>query len=325
MEISLSYLAVIVLRGKIWKSPDGNKHKIEINNIEATSGLTRGHVCKMAAFIGRLAERYNAAVTARPYVTTSTAGFLIASSGDVACQRLFDDQGARPFDAKRTLDMGLIRAFVMAPLLQSYFPFLNWLVPGRTLPRVLLRVCADQVIGSPLTISLTFAAAGLLKGEPGEIMPRITSQMWPTWQAGASYWPFVHGLNFAFVPVHHQALVAHVMSVYWNMILSYRANKALHAHGTERGGHDGDGGSSCDNGNDAAQGKVAAIVAFAIDTADVAVISTAAGDHSAAASNIVDNAAAASVVDKAISGDANGIASSVTGSGSSIVGSSPLR
>lgn len=73
---------------------------------------------RLAAAVNRLADRYNAAVTARPFVTTSTVGFVIASLGDVACQVGFapEEQG---FDARRTLDMGLIRAFVMAPLLQA--------------------------------------------------------------------------------------------------------------------------------------------------------------------------------------------------------------
>lgn len=95
------------------------------------------------------------------------------------------------------------------------------------MPRVFLRVCADQAIGSPLTICLTFAASGMLKGDPGGILPRISSELWPTWKNGASYWPFVHGVNFAVVPVHHNALVAHVMSVPWNAVLSYRSNKSL--------------------------------------------------------------------------------------------------
>lgn len=72
---------------------------------------------RIFAIVNRVAERYNSAVTARPFVTTSTFGFVIASLGDVACQLGFaaDDED---FDVRRTLDMGLIRAFVMAPLLQ---------------------------------------------------------------------------------------------------------------------------------------------------------------------------------------------------------------
>lgn len=173
-----------------------------------------------------LAARYSAAAAARPLTTTCTAGLIIASVGDAACQRWFEPPGAA-YDARRTLDMGLIRALVLAPLLHVYFPFLAWLVPGRTLPRVLLRVLADQALGSPATICLTFAASGVLKGDVGGIPARVSSQLLPTMVSGAQYWPLVHTANFLFVPVGHQALVAHVMSVYWNMVLSFRANKKL--------------------------------------------------------------------------------------------------
>lgn len=177
-----------------------------------------------------LAARYSAAAAARPFATASAAGLVIASAGDVACQHWLEPPGT-PFNARRTLDMGLIRALVLAPLLQVYFPFLSWLVPGRTLPRVLLRVLADQAIGSPLTICLTFAASGVLKGDVAGILPRVSSQLLPTMWAGAQYWPFVHTANFLYVPVGHQALFAHVMSVWWNAVLSYRANKRLEPDG----------------------------------------------------------------------------------------------
>lgn len=180
-----------------------------------------------AAFLTRLASRYNAIATARPFATTAVMGFTIASIGDVGCQLLVEGPAGHAYDARRTLDMGTIRAVVLAPLLQVYFPFLSWLVPGKGLHRVLLRVCADQAIGAPLTICLTLAAACVLKGRPEDVLPRITDQAWPAWKNGASYWPFVHTLNFSFVPLPHQPLVAHVMSVPWNAMLSYRSNKAL--------------------------------------------------------------------------------------------------
>ena len=125
--------------------------------------------------------------------------------------------------------MGLIRALIMAPFLQAYFPWLSRLVPGTTPPQVLKRVLADQAIGAPVSISMIFATACLIRGEPESIVPRIKSQLLPTWQSGAMYWPFVHSINFRYVPVPSQPLVAHVASVWWNVVLSYRANVKLDA------------------------------------------------------------------------------------------------
>jgi hypothetical protein len=211
-----------------------------------------------AAFLTRLASRYNAISTARPFTTTAVMGFTIASIGDVGCQLLVEGPGQHAYDARRTLDMGTIRAVVLAPLLQVYFPFLSWLVPGKGLHRVLLRVCADQAIGAPLTICLTLAAASVLKGRPEDVLPRITDQAWPAWKNGASYWPFVHTLNFSFVPLPHQPLVAHVMSVPWNAMLSYRSNKAL---GSEGGAEAAAHATAAQGGKTAAAAAAAAAAA----------------------------------------------------------------
>jgi hypothetical protein len=140
-----------------------------------------------------------------------------------------DDQAddAHLWNARRTVEMSVIRATVMAPFLQLYFPWLSRLVPGTTMPQVFKRVFADQLIGAPVSISLIFLAAATIRGDPASVMPRIQEQLLPTWQSGASYWPFIHSLNFKFVPVIHQPVVAHIASIWWNVVLSYRANIKL--------------------------------------------------------------------------------------------------
>jgi protein Mpv17 len=188
----------------------------------------------MAAVVAALtsaAARYNELLKARPLTTNAVTGAVVASLGDIACQKLI--LGAPEWDARRTADMGVIRAVVMAPFLQLYFPFLARLVPGTTTPRALLRVLADQAIGSPVSISLTFAAASLLRGEPAAIVPRIRQELAPTWVNGAQFWPFVHFITFRFVPPAFQPLWTHCMSVYWNAVLSLRSWTPLAQPGDE--------------------------------------------------------------------------------------------
>lgn len=166
-------------------------------------------------------------------------GGIIAGVGDIVCQRMFpveqptlsssssSSNVTTEINYRRTAEMTLIRSFVMAPFLYVYFPFLARLVPGQDFHRVLLRVCADQAIGSPVSTSLVFAAACTLQGHPEDTYKRISENLIPTWKTGATYWPLVHSINFKFVPVAHQPLVAHVMSTYWNVILSYYSNAKL--------------------------------------------------------------------------------------------------
>ena len=176
--------------------------------------------------LASLGAAYSSALARAPFAFNCTTGFVIAAAGDAGCQLWFE--GDKPFDSKRTLDMGLIRAFLLAPFLTKYFPFLNWLVPGKTTGRILARVGADQIIGSPLVICATFAASAAMQGRPETFPSRVEQQFWPTWLAGACYWPLVHTVNFRVVPVVHQTLVAHIASLYWNGVLAYRSNQALH-------------------------------------------------------------------------------------------------
>lgn len=154
-------------------------------------------------------------------------GGVIASIGDVISQMYVENRTLDSLDTRRIGEMGVVRAFLMAPFLAWYFPALAAALPGTSWPRVVLRVCADSAIGAPVTICGTFIATSVLRGRPSDAGARIEEQLVPTWRIGASFWPFVHLINFKFVPPHLQPLVAHFVSVPWNAVLSARANIAL--------------------------------------------------------------------------------------------------
>lgn len=166
-------------------------------------------------------------ITANPMVTTSVAGFVIASLGDISCQSGFEGRNFNELDWKRTADMGSIRAFVMAPFLSWYFPRLAAAVPGTSAPAIVRRIVADQTFGSPIAICMTFIASSALLGDISSAPERIRQQLWPTWLNSIGYWPFAHILTFKFVPTRYQAHFANFLSVYWNGVLSYRANISL--------------------------------------------------------------------------------------------------
>ena len=180
-----------------------------------------------AGALAAVGARYVSISQKHPFVAPSTIGFVIAVGGDIGCQAGIERRSFDEWDMRRTAEMGAIRAFVMAPMLQLYFPALGRLIPGTSMKRVLARVTLDQAVGSPVTIALTFLAAALLQGRVRELPDRLVEQGPATWMTGACYWPFVHCVNFRFVPPAVQPLVAHVMSVPWNAVLSYRANLKL--------------------------------------------------------------------------------------------------
>ncbi len=173
----------------------------------------------------KIAEFYQSLAKRRPLTLSAMAGFVTACIGDVYCQVMVDKC---PWNVRRTAEMGVIRASVVAPLLHLYFPWLLRTFPGTGYCQVLKRVVADQCIGSPSNIVLVFLTSGLLRGQSEEfICQRIKEQSLPTWQRGITFWPFVHMLNFRFVPLMHQPVVSHTASICWQVILSSRTNMPL--------------------------------------------------------------------------------------------------
>ena len=181
----------------------------------------------LAAAAAALAAAYGAASGRAPLATNMALGAVIAGVGDAACQVAVEGRSAAQVDARRVLNLSLVRAFVMAPFLHVYFPWLSRLVPGARPWQVAKRVVADQVFGPPLSLPLVFGAAALLQGRPETAWPRLREQLLPTWGTGVFYWPLVHSYNFSRVPVASQPLFAHLASVPWNMVLSFRSNVPL--------------------------------------------------------------------------------------------------
>jgi hypothetical protein len=177
--------------------------------------------------VKRAGEWYSRCLSHSPYITNCVTGFIVAGAGDALCQRYFEggcvDQH-RSIDKRRVVEMGLIRAAVITPFTLKWYTILARIAPGATLVSALKRVAVDQVIGSPIVISLVFTAKALLAGEPWTAQDTIKRSLVETWCVGLQYWPVMHTINFRFVPLMYQPLYASFVSLYWNAVLSYYAN-----------------------------------------------------------------------------------------------------
>ena len=187
---------------------------------------------------------YMRCLTDSPYTTNAVTGFIIASAGDIISQKYFEthnkpnkiDQSIKPetidmmhyledVDCRRVLEMGLIRAFVNTPFTLYWYGVLLRLAPGQQMISVLKRVAIDQVIGMPTVIMLVFGAKATLKGDPLSTIDMAKNNLYQTWLCGLQFWPIMHTINFRFIPLIYQPLYATIVSLYWNAVLSYYANK----------------------------------------------------------------------------------------------------
>jgi hypothetical protein len=214
----------------------------------------------MASVIARLSNLVEAYVriSARyPKLVNGFTGFVIAGYGDYLCQRYYEypfhlkhlksldsdiestgtylinphKQTSIPsilpfqWDHQRTLNMALIRAFVITPFVLKWYATLVYLCPGTNFLRVVGRVMLDQSTGSPIVITLVFLSNSLLQNQIHQFFPRLYSEFFSTWKSGLQYWSIIHLFNFKYIPLSHQPLFAHFASVYWNAVLSYYANR----------------------------------------------------------------------------------------------------
>lgn len=186
-------------------------------------------------------------------MTNATTGFAIAFIGDIICQSyvqnmhtstdkdaglsrgvtLDNDKESKMnwlrdsqftnIDYHRAFIMGGIRAIIIVPFILVWYPFLARIGPGNSIPSIIRRVCVDQTFGSPIVIGLVLGANSLIMNGNIEFDILVKDGQL-AWVKGLQYWPFIHAVNFSLFPLHHQALVAHIASIYWNAILSYYSN-----------------------------------------------------------------------------------------------------
>jgi len=180
----------------------------------------------------RLFDLYTRVLGTHPFATNAVSGFAIASVGDVAAQ-LFEhrtwkdashtEEERWSLDARRTLQLGLIRSAIIAPFISFWYPFL-----ARTFQRTVSKIAFDQAFGSPLVIGVVFAANEILSSGSFSFLTfsdKFLKDGCSAWKLGVQYWPLVHIVTFGILPVRHQPLFAHAASVPWNAVLSHYANK----------------------------------------------------------------------------------------------------
>lgn len=185
-------------------------------------------------------------------------GFFLASVGDIVCQTVlhwltvrkannvpfpsvYSDTGDQLvcdrqmphnpqnmplycWDQRRTLKMGICRAFGVAPFITWWFPVLASMFPSRSLSHITGRTVLDQTIGVPIGVTLVFSINLLMDGRLQHLPEKLKQDLVRTWSKGLQFGPMVNLINFKFVPLEHQPVFAHCASIYWNSILSYYTN-----------------------------------------------------------------------------------------------------
>jgi hypothetical protein len=187
--------------------------------------------------ISTIASKYNHYAAHFPFITNAVTGFAVASAGDIFCQKYLEnnlknsiefsecESNSNTVIISRSVELGLIRSFLITPFIIKWYPFLARISPGRNTTSVVKILLVDQFVGSPIVILMVFVAKAAIHDELNSVVHKIEQNFFATWITGFCYWPFVHSITFSVVPMVHQPLFAHIASIYWNAVLSFYANK----------------------------------------------------------------------------------------------------
>lgn len=175
----------------------------------------------------RAAQRYDAALNARPIRTKIATSFTMISLGDVLRQTALErapaeDQRAARWDPQRTARMAAFGLTVHPVWAHHWFNYLErWhgAAPRGASAAAVLRLgvrkmLCDQLLSAPLFLGTMIAMQALLRGGGLDGVRRNLRETWlETIKSGWCFWSVAHTVNFALVPVHWRVLYMNVASI----------------------------------------------------------------------------------------------------------------
>ena len=164
------------------------------------------------------ARAYMHSLERRPMLTKSSTSFAAFSITDLLAQRRERRAG---WDAARTVRGGLYGFLYHGPFVHTLWGKrwgLERFLPGISWPMVVSRVAADQLALLPVNMLVFCAWPALLTRGPtqeglAEAEAAVRSGWWEACAFGWSIWPFVHLINFKFVPLELRILVLNTVSI----------------------------------------------------------------------------------------------------------------
>jgi protein Mpv17 len=213
---------------------------------------------RSSSLLSSLWNAYATSLAKRPLLTKAGIAAVIFFGSDSATQYLLRDVNKREetetdtntfqWDAPRALS-GAAFGVVATTWLHYWWGFLEVAVGARfpvvaasqssKLVNTVVKVALDQGIGAPLyiysyyvmtnfgqTIDRTMSSLVVLESWK-ETNTRAADMLWPTMLKHWQLWPFVHCVNFYFMPLHHRVLVQNTVLVGWSGYLSHLNNGGL--------------------------------------------------------------------------------------------------
>jgi len=150
----------------------------------------------------------------------------LSATGDILEQHYeIVTKHQKPWDTRRTLHMSA-SGITVGILCHYWYIFLDKRLPGRSLRIVMKKVIIDQIVLSPLAISLFFVTVGTLeKSKPKDIGKEIIEKGHQLYLAEWFIWPVAQYINFAILPTRFRVLYDNTISLGFDVYTSHVKHK----------------------------------------------------------------------------------------------------
>lgn len=155
-------------------------------------------------------------------MTNATISLGLSGFGDVLQQKYEVLQKRQErWDPARTKNMALT-GLPVGVLCHFWYNFLDQRMPGRTLRRVVQKVVIDQILFSPICISVFFITLGVLEhSKVSRVKKEIVQKGWMLYAAEWMIWPPAQVINFYWLPTRYRVLYDNTISLGYDVYTSY--------------------------------------------------------------------------------------------------------
>ncbi|KAI9563711.1 hypothetical protein GHT06_011175 [Daphnia sinensis] len=162
------------------------------------------------------------------WVTNTASGGILLAAGDLIQQTIEHSKTSggkkknkERYDWKRSGRMMAIGLTLGLPH-HFWYKFLDHAIPGASLLCVGKKILLDQTIFSPFNNVSFFMGAGLLEGNTTrQAWDELKSKFLMVYKTDCSVWPPAQFINFFYVSPVYRVLYVNVLTVGWNVFLSY--------------------------------------------------------------------------------------------------------
>ena len=147
------------------------------------------------------------------------------TTSDIWTQQLVENRGFN-HDARRTLQMSIMGT-IIGPIQRTWFLTLECFIPPTSKVQFVKKLIVDQTIYGPFIIFFFYTLSGTLARKDFQEIKLLLWDRYVKTFTAYKVWPFVQAVNFSLVPLQHRANFVHLVSLCWNMYLSWMSNKPV--------------------------------------------------------------------------------------------------